>query len=127
MCNYLQRNGRVCPKSKTKSRCSLHPISKYKEYESEVEKSVGMINDIKRAPGGQEVQCPCGSIVKRWNFAHHCSFPKHKAWIKLLPEPKDERLLRSSTLAELEEGLNEEEKVSFRERMENRSNHLHTE
>jgi hypothetical protein len=36
----------------------------------------------------ETVHCPCGTTVKRYNYAHHCSFPKHKAWSRLMPSPE---------------------------------------
>ncbi|GMF41253.1 unnamed protein product [Phytophthora lilii] len=88
MCNYIMKNGRQCPKSKTLDRCYVHPISKYREPEMNVDTAEEMIMTIFDSDNHEEILCPCGKATKRWNYAHHCSFPKHKTWVKMMPEPK---------------------------------------
>jgi hypothetical protein len=82
------KNGRVCPKAKSKDRCFLHPVSKYPIAVMDLAKAETMMKIIFVAEISEKVSCPCGSSMIRWNYAHHCSFPKHKAWSDLMPEPK---------------------------------------
>lgn len=86
MCNYLVKGGKVCSKAKTKDRCSNHPLSEFKAHMTnpiEVETSI-----IKLLETGYEeqVNCPCGSTMLRWNYARHCDVKKHKYWISTMPD-----------------------------------------
>jgi hypothetical protein len=82
------KNGNICTKAKTKERCSNHPLAKYPASVDDLSKAESMMEHIFRAEAFEPVSCPCGKTIIKWNYAHHCSFPKHKAWSKLMPEPK---------------------------------------
>jgi hypothetical protein len=82
------KNGRQCPNSKTLERCSRHPITKYPSSVFDIDRAEEMVMAIFDSDNHEESLCPCGKAIKRWNYAHHCSFPKHNAWVMMIPEPK---------------------------------------
>ncbi len=88
MCNYIMRNGEVCTRSKTKNRCSLHPLSKFYESVDDPVLAEEMMKAIIVSELSDEIMCPCGKKMKTWNYAKHCTWPKHKAWMKTMPPPK---------------------------------------
>jgi hypothetical protein len=45
------------------------------------EQAEEMLSTILKTNLYTKVHCPCGTDVMRWNYAHHCKFPKHKAWL----------------------------------------------
>lgn len=83
------KNGKFCDKSKSKERCPKHPLEKYKPHLTDPELCEKIIDKlIHMTPDETSIECPCGTILKRWNFAHHCKFPKHITWTKTMPELK---------------------------------------
>ncbi|KAG6961464.1 hypothetical protein JG687_00007700 [Phytophthora cactorum] len=58
-----------------------------------------MMTNIFKALLHEDIRCPCGKKMKRWNYAHHCTFPKHKAWVSTMPTS---HLWRAKTIDELE-------------------------
>jgi hypothetical protein len=100
MCNYIMKNGEVCRQSKSKDRCWAHPTHKFPEAVSEVAEAEKMMTVIFRAQLHKDVVCPCGKAMKRWNYAHHCTYPKHKAWVLSMPESNNGHLWATRQLDE---------------------------
>ena len=100
MCNYLMKTGEFCQKAKSMDRCSKHPIDKFKPHITNNSIAEGKMKKIFNSRLEDTVDCPCGTTTRRWNYAHHCQFPKHKAWMKTMPKPV---IVRSWTTTTLEE------------------------
>jgi hypothetical protein len=63
----------------------MHPIGKYPKHIIDPATAENMM--LNNSPMHIYINCPCGTRLRRWNYAHHCSFPKHKAWVAIMPQP----------------------------------------
>jgi len=82
-------NGKICPKAKTKDRCFTHSdLVRFPTHEKNPENAEKMIRNFFSEPYGRWVDCPCGKKNIEYHlFPYHCSYPKHKAWVKTMSKP----------------------------------------
>jgi len=93
------KNGNICKRSKTIDRCSYHAdTQKFKHHITDSKEAEKMMKKIFKSQLHEEITCPCGKIMIRWNFAHHCSYPKHKFWVGTMPKPETIKSWSSTSL-----------------------------
>ena len=108
MCNYIMKNGNYCPKAPTKTRCSYHPLDRYKDHETCPIKAKESMKTALYASLDSRVQCPCGTSTGRQNLSKHCKLPKHQTWMRFIsPDDPDNQEFRTRKLREYSEEARE--------------------
>jgi hypothetical protein len=80
----------------------LHPVAKFKQHVLDPKLAEEMMKVVITSGLKDIVHCPCGSTPRKWNYIHHCSFPKHTAWVKMMPEPEEIGCWSVKTITEFE-------------------------
>lgn len=95
------KNGNICTSAKSKDRCARHlDDEKFRPHDTDIIQAELSILTILEQPIDTDVRCPCGTVTKRWNYAHHCNFPKHKKWASIIGKPKTLRQWGSNPLTD---------------------------